>query len=146
MQISITRRNAGLSESLKSYVEGRLDNLTRRHKIIDATVILDRQSQQYLVEMQLRVAHHALFSRNKSTNMRASIDACVGKLDKQLSKLKAKVGRKALRPSEAFLIERVTPGAPREERIEPIPFEVGPVLTFEQGDLVFEQPQQKTGT
>jgi len=51
MQVTITRRNTGLSESLKNYLEGKLSVLTKRYgKIIDANVVMDNEGKEHSVE------------------------------------------------------------------------------------------------
>lgn len=144
MQITITRRDAGLSQSLKDYIESKLKGLTRHYQnIIDVTVIIDKQGQDHIVEMQLRVARHNLFSKSLSSNMRASIDSSVVKLDKQLIKLKGKVRRKVLTPQEAILSGKVI----QRESVpaETVAEDEQPVLTFDKEDSA-EEFEERTGT
>ncbi|HUU28601.1 MAG TPA: ribosome-associated translation inhibitor RaiA [archaeon] len=143
MQVTITRKNAGLSESLKSYIEKKLWALTKRYqKIIDARVVMDLQGKDHLVEINVRVARHTLFSKKKSTNLRAAIDACVNKLDKQLIKHKGKVRRKSLTPEEAVLSGKVIQvEIPETESVQ----SEKPELTIEGEDLS-EEYEEKTGT
>src|SRR3989304_1964980 len=104
MQITITRKNANVSESLKDYVESKLSVLIKHYgKIIDAHVVMDNEGNNQVVEITLRVSGHSIFSKYESTNLRAAFDTCVTKIDKQLKKLKGKIQRKALTSEEAAL-------------------------------------------
>jgi putative sigma-54 modulation protein len=144
MQINITRKNAGLSDSLKAYIEDRLSLLTKHYgKIIDSQVLMDLQGKEHLVEINLRVSGHTLFAKDSSQNMRAALDACVSKLDKQLRKRKGKIRRKTLTPEEAVLSGKVVIGgiAEQEEGEE----STGPVLTLHPDEADLE-PEQRTGT
>ncbi len=143
MQVTITRKNAGLSESLKIYLEGKLSGLTKRYgKIIDAHVVMDNEGKEHSVEITLHVSRRTFFSKNKSTNLRLAIDSSVEKLHKQLIKSKEKIRRKGLTPEEAILSGKVIVTETTEE--EMVESEV-PMLTFEQEEIT-EEPEERTGT
>lgn len=143
MQVTITRKNAGLSESLKIYLEGKLSGLTKRYgKIIDAHVVMDNEGKEHSVEITLHVFRRTFFSKNKSTNLRVAIDSSVEKLHKQLIKSKEKIRRKGLTPEEAILSGKVIVTETTEE--EMVESEV-PMLTFEQEEIT-EEPEERTGT
>jgi ribosomal subunit interface protein len=143
MQVTITRKNAGLSESLKSYLEEKLSVLTKHYgKIIDANVVMDNEGKEYSVEITLRVSRRTFFSKDKSINLRAAIDSSVEKLYKQLIKSKEKTRRKGLTPEEAVLRGKViVPETAEEEMVE----SDIPLLTFEQEEDT-EKPEERTGT
>ena len=143
MQVTITRRNAGLSESLKSYVEEKLSVLTKHYsKIIDVNLVMDNEGKEYSAEITLRVSRRTLFSKDKSTNLRAAIDSSVDKMDKQLIKAKGKIRRKGLTPEEAVLRGKII--AAETAREEPVEND-GPVLIFEQEENT-EESEERTGT
>jgi len=143
MQVTITRKNAGLSESLKSYLEEKLSVLTKHYgKIIDANVVMDNEGKKHSVEMALRVSRRTFFSKDKSLNLRAAIDSCVEKLDKQLTKSKGKTRRKGLTPEEAVLSGKVVVSETTEEGL--VESDI-PVLTIEQEENTVE-PEERTGT
>ncbi|OGF96712.1 MAG: ribosomal subunit interface protein [Candidatus Glassbacteria bacterium RIFCSPLOWO2_12_FULL_58_11] len=145
MQITITRKNANVSESLKEYVESKLSILIKHYgKIIDAHVVMDNEGNNQVVEITLRVSGHSIFSKHESTNLRAAFDTCVIKIDKQLRKLKGKIQRKALTSEEAALSGKLITPRPVDEveeqgSVEPLE----PVLTFDQDE---DEPEEKTGT
>ncbi|MFH1068518.1 MAG: ribosome-associated translation inhibitor RaiA [Candidatus Glassbacteria bacterium] len=143
MQINITRKDAGLSDSLKAYIEDKVGQLARHYgKIIDSQVLIDLQGKEHLVEINLRVSGHTLFAKDSGSNLRASLDSCVGKLEKQLHKLKGKIRRKALTPEEAVLSGKVNIGGMDEQEGEEL---TGPVLTLRPEETEME-PEQRTGT
>lgn len=115
MRITITGKHRNLSESLKSYIEDKVSELTRHYEqIIDAHVILDMEKKIHVVEIILHVARQNFHTKTSSSNLRVAIDACAEKLVKQLVKRKSKVRRKALKPEEAVLSGKVFPSATRE--------------------------------
>ena len=143
MQIHIARKNAGLSDSLKAYIEEKLGVLTKHFgRIIDSQVLIDKQGKDHLVEINLRVSGHTLFAKDSNVNLRVALDSCVGKIDKQLRKLKGKIRRKALTPEEAILSGKVIVGGMSESEGEQAS-EL--VLTLKPEETEFE-PEERTGT
>ena len=141
MRVTITRRNAGLTESLKEYVEEKLSVLTKRYgKIIDANIVMDNEGKEHGVEITLRVSRRTFFSKDKSTNLRAAIDSCMDKLHKQLIKSKEKSRRKGFTHEEAVLRGKVIVTETTEE--ETADSDV-PVLTFDQEEST-EENEEKT--
>ena len=128
MQITITGKHRPLSDSLKQYIEEKVGELTHYYeRIIDANVVVEKESKNHVVAINLRVAGQSFNSENKSTNLRIAIDASVDKLEKQLVKYKQKWQRKGPRLQE----ER----SPAVETVESEPVErEGAILTFEEED------------
>jgi putative sigma-54 modulation protein len=136
MKIMITRRNGNLSESLKDYIEKKVSELSRHYQnIIDAHVILDSDGRDNTVEIVMRISRHTLRSKVSSSNLRAAIDGCVEKLDKQLIKVKDKVRRKIHSPEEEVLAGNVSPAEEPEAETE---IQDEPLLSFDKDNLVFE--------
>jgi len=133
MQITVTGKHRPLSDSLKQYIEGKVGELTHYYeKIINANVVLEKESKNHVVSINLRVAGQSFNSENRSTNLRAAIDASVDKLEKQLVKYKQqKWQRKGPRQQEERL--------PAVETVEPEPVEgEGAIITFEEEDQAEE--------
>lgn len=148
MQINITRKNAGISDSLRTYVESKLEGLEKRYdKVIDAQVMMDDVQRENFVEISLHISGVTLFAKDESTNLRAAFDSCIDKLDKQLIKKKERMRRKSLTQEEAILSGKVIVDEEPETGTEPeAPVEIGrPVITFAQDDDL-EQPEERTGT
>ena len=90
--------------------------------------------------IHLRVAGQTLIAENKSTNLRAAIDAGIDKLEKQLVKYKQKWQRKGTKQQE----DRTGSIEYPDEIAEPEPAEEqGAILTFEEEDQA--DLTQKTG-
>ncbi len=142
MQINITRKSAGLSDSLRSYVESKLEGLGNRYdKVIDARVLMHEHGRDNCVEINLHVSGANMFAKDQSTNLRAAFDSCVDKLDKQLSKKKEKMRRKALTQQEALLSGKVF--AESDHEPENREGQDQPVLLFDPDE---DEPEQRTGT
>lgn len=143
MKVMITRKNGELSDSLKDYIEKKVSE-TGRHfpNIIDAHVIIDTIGRQHSVEGTMRVARKVLVSRLLSSNLRAAIDGCVDKLDKQLFKVKGKYRRRGRK-------EELQPGPSRwmsEEASELDNEEDNlTLLTIDRGEIVLET-EERNGT
>ncbi len=144
MQINITRKSAGLSDSLRTYIESKLGGLDNRFdKVIDAKVLMNEHGRENSVEINLHVTGANVFAKDQSTNLRAAFDSCIDKLDKQLSKKKEKMRRKSLTQQEAILSGKVFVESDRENDIQG---SLGqPVLLFDP-DEEEEEPEQLTGT
>ncbi len=142
MQITITGKQRTLSDSLKQYIEGKVTELTNFYeRIIDAKVVLTRENKNQVVVIHLRVAGQTLITENKSTNLRAAIDAGIDKLEKQLVKYKQKWQRKGVKQQEnlSLDVERsvdIEEPEPAEEQ--------GAILTFEEEDEA--DLSQRTGS
>ncbi|MCE5272462.1 ribosome-associated translation inhibitor RaiA [bacterium] len=145
MKVLITRKNGALSGSLKDYIETTVSELDRHFSnIIDSHVIIDAEGKANSVEITLRVAGRTLVSSVNSANLRAAIDGCVDKLDKQLDKVKGRYRKKG-RKSEDNLVG-VEAEALEEDMLEFENTEEGPtLLTIEREELLFEV-EERTGT
>lgn len=95
MQTRITARHYPLNDGLKEFAQERIGNLVKFFdNIIDAHMILDQERHNVVAELSLKVYGAQLASKAKSTDMRASIDQAVDKMEKQLKKYKTKLKQK----------------------------------------------------
>ena len=145
MQINITRKNAGLSDSLRTYVESKLAELENRYdKIIDARVMMHENGRDNVVEINLHSVGRTFFAKDQSSNLRAAFDSCIDKLDRQLEKKKDKLRRKSLTQEESILAGKmIVESEPEEELVGEIE---QPLLTFDAEEDEFEEPEERTGT
>ncbi len=144
MQINITRKSAGLSDSLRTYVESKLEGLEGRfNNVVDANVLISEHGKDNCVEVNLRVTGVNVFAKDSNTNLRAAFDSCVDKLEKQLSKRKDKMRRKTLTTQEALLSGKVFVESNPEPESKDSPDQ--PVLLFESEEET-DGPEQRTGT
>ncbi|MEA2062114.1 MAG: ribosome-associated translation inhibitor RaiA [Gemmatimonadota bacterium] len=128
MHITISGKHRNLSDSLKTYIEERVSELSHLYgRAIKARVVVDMESKNHVVAMNLRVpGSNTLNSEDKSTNLRSAIDSSVDKLAKQLVKHKEKTQRKSVRTHGPRTGEPVGPAVESG-----LPAEHGAILTFE---------------
>ena len=95
MQTRITARHYQLNNGIKEFAEERISTLLKFFEnIIDAHIILDQIRHNQIAELTVKVYGTKLMSKGKSTDMRASIDQAVEKMEKQLKKYKTKLKQK----------------------------------------------------
>ncbi len=92
MNVKITGRHMEMSDALKSYIENALNKLTHYFdKIITADVILDVEKHRHICEININANGMRIHSKEISTDMYASVDAVIEKLDRQIRKFKDKI-------------------------------------------------------
>jgi ribosomal subunit interface protein len=146
MQINITRKNAGLSDSLRTYVESKLEELESRYdKVIDAQVVMTEHGRENVVEISLHAAGRSFFAKDTSTNLRAAFDSCIDKLDRQLEKKKEKLRRKALTQQESIMAGKSI--VTSDEDVELAGDLENPLLTFDTSEEdEYDEYEERTGT
>jgi ribosome hibernation promoting factor len=94
MQISLTFKKIDPSDSLKNYVQEKIDRLD---KILDnpaeAHVVLSVEKIRHIVEISLNCDGLKIHGKEASENMYASIDTLADKLKLQIKKNKGKLRR-----------------------------------------------------
>jgi putative sigma-54 modulation protein len=97
MQVTIKSRNLEVTESLRSYIEGKLDRLDRYLPNIDeARVELAVQhaksaEDRQIAQLTLRGTNGVILrAEERSADMRASIDAALDKMSRQIKRYKGK--------------------------------------------------------
>lgn len=113
-----------MSPAVKSYAEEKLHKLEKySRKIIEAHVMFSLERYRNIAEIVLRVNGGDITGRAESTDMYASIDTVVDKLERMLNKRKDKVTRRRQRESiRASALEVQEPAAP----VGPEPVKVVP--------------------
>jgi putative sigma-54 modulation protein len=91
MQLKVTGHHVEITESMRAYVEKRLDRL-RRHfdQVIDITVVMSVEKLQHKAEATVHVSGNNIHAEAIDTDMYAAIDALVDKLDRSVLKHKEK--------------------------------------------------------
>jgi putative sigma-54 modulation protein len=90
--IQITGRHIEVTDSMKDYAMEKLSKIERfMNRIIDVAVIVDIQKLDHRVEMILKAGNLKLTSSASSTDMYASIDKAVNKLEHQILRYKSKM-------------------------------------------------------
>jgi len=90
MQIHTTCRQTRMTPALKRVLEERLAKLERFTAVREAHVVLIAEKYRQIAEIVLKTKGKEFVCREESRDMAASIEAAVGRLERQLKKLKEK--------------------------------------------------------
>jgi putative sigma-54 modulation protein len=91
-RLEIIGRNVLVTEAMKNYVRDKLAKIGRFHThIMDMHVTLDIQRIEHVVVILLTFEHFTIKVHASSTDMYASIDKAIDRLQKQLSRWKGKM-------------------------------------------------------
>ncbi|MFT7242961.1 MAG: putative sigma-54 modulation protein [Candidatus Azotimanducaceae bacterium] len=92
MQINVSGHHVDVTDSLRSYVETKLDKLERHYdRITNMQVILSVEKQRQKAESTIRISGSELFAESESDDLYTAIDMLADKLDRQLIKQKEKM-------------------------------------------------------
>jgi putative sigma-54 modulation protein len=91
MQLKVTGHHVEITDSMRGYVEKRLDRV-RRHfdQVIDIHVVMSVEKLQHKAEATAHVSGNNLHAEAIDTDMYAAIDALADKLDRSVLKHKEK--------------------------------------------------------
>jgi len=90
--IQVTGRHVQVTEPMKAYAVDKLSKLERiGNRIIDIHVTMDIQKLTHKVDIVMKYGHTLITSHASSTDMYATIDIAVDKLQKQLRRYKTKL-------------------------------------------------------
>ena len=92
MIVTISSRHMDVTEAMKTFAEQKANKLSKYYDLIqEIEVIFDAGKQQTKVEMIVNAEHKNMFIANHSQgDAYACIDACVDKLERQLTEHKKK--------------------------------------------------------
>lgn len=92
MQINVSGHHIEVTDSLRQYVETKLERLERHYdQITNVHVILRVEKQGQKAEATVRIQGGDIFAEAESDDLYAAIDMLVDKLDRQLIKQKEKM-------------------------------------------------------
>ena len=92
MQINLTGHHIEITDSLRNYVNEKMEKLERHFdKVSDTHVILTVEKLVQKAEATVHMSGNDIFAEAHGDDMYASIDALVGKLDRQVKKHKEKI-------------------------------------------------------
>src|SRR5688572_20972227 len=97
MRIHVTSRHARLTPAVRRYLDERLSRIERFAPAGEAHVILDVQKSRHVTEIVVRLKGRELVAREESHEAMASIDAAIGRLERQLKRTKEKQKTKVLK-------------------------------------------------
>jgi len=113
MRMHVTGRHIEVTEALHEALQkklGKLDKFFQQDGPVEANVTLAVQRGMHIVEVTLFVGGMILRSEDHTTDMYASIDSVVDKLERQIHKYKTRVNRKMREQGNAplFVTEEET--------------------------------------
>ena len=89
MQLSLTGHHIEITDALKSYVENKLERLSRHFdQVITVHVILSVAKLRQTAEATIHVNGASLFADAVDEDLYAAIDGLIDKLDRQVKKHK----------------------------------------------------------
>ena len=92
MQIDITGHHVDVTPALRAYVTEKMQKIIRHSdQVISINVILNVEKLQQLAEATINVGGRKLFANVSATDMYASIDGLVDKLDRQVRRYKDRI-------------------------------------------------------
>ena len=92
MQIDITGHHVDVTPALRAYVTEKMQKIIRHSdQIISIRVILNVEKLQQLAEATINVGGRMVFANVSATDMYASIDGMVDKLDRQVRRRKDRI-------------------------------------------------------
>lgn len=93
MLVTISSRHMDVTEALKTFAEQKANKLTKYYdRIQEIEVIFDAGKDKTSVEMIVNAEHRNMFlAHHNEGDAYACIDACVDKLERQLSDHKKKI-------------------------------------------------------
>jgi len=100
MQTNITFRNLDATEAIKSYARDKVD---RVHKYLDGAseahvVLAVDRGYQHQADITIHAGHFFLRGREVSTDLYASIDLAMDKIERQLKRYKEKIKHRRAHP------------------------------------------------
>ena len=100
MNVKISGRHMELTDALRTYTETALKKIeTHFDRVIEADVVLDIQKHRQIAEVNLVANGVRIHGKEASSDMYASVDAVITKLEKQIKKHKARI--KSFQPRPA---------------------------------------------
>jgi putative sigma-54 modulation protein len=92
MQINISGHHLEITDSIKDYVNSKLERLSHHHdRITNTHVILSVDKLEQKAEATMHVSGKDLFADATDADLYAAIDSLADKLDRQLIKHKEKM-------------------------------------------------------
>lgn len=94
MRVTMTGRHMEMTDALKAYVENRLKKV-REHfnDVIDVDVVLSVEKHRHIAEINLHANGIRIHGKESSSDMYASVDAVLEKLERQVRKFRDRINR-----------------------------------------------------
>jgi len=92
MQLNVSGHHVEVTDSLRGYVESKIERLERHFDIVsDVHCILSVEKLRHKAEAKVMVNGGAIFAETTDEDMYAAIDGLVDKLDRRVRKHKEKM-------------------------------------------------------
>ena len=92
MQLNLTGHHIEITDSLRNYVEEKMDRIERHFdKVTNTHVILTVENVRHKAEATINMRGNNIFAESTEDNMYAAIDGLADKLDRQVKKHKEKI-------------------------------------------------------
>ena len=92
MNIAITTRGYKAPESLKNYVNDKVNRLSRFSDIImNGEAIISYEKMDQIVDFKIKLRHKMIHISEKSEDVFKSVDLAMDKLERQVAKAKEKM-------------------------------------------------------
>jgi putative sigma-54 modulation protein len=94
MQINLTGHHVDVTDSLRDYVNGKFEKLERHFDHINNVhVVLTVEKLNQIAESTVHLSGSEVHAKAENSDMYASIDALIDKLDRQILKYKGKINK-----------------------------------------------------
>lgn len=118
-KIHVTGRDVLVTDAMKDYAIEKLSKIERfTSRIIDVHVTMDIQKLDHRVDIVIKVDHVKIKSSATSTDMYASLDRAVEKIEKQLRRYKTRIREHTAKPINIVDLKVNVYKRPEEEEIE----------------------------
>ena len=92
MQLNLTGHHVEITDSLRNYVEEKLERVERHFdKVTNTHVILSVENVRHKAEATVHMSGNNIFAESTEDDMYKAIDSLVDKLDRQVKKHKEKI-------------------------------------------------------
>jgi len=117
-KIHVTGRDVLVTDAMKSYAIEKIAKIERfSTRIIDVQVTMDIQKLEHRVDIVLKVDHIKIKSQAASTDMYASIDKAVEKIERQLRRYKKRIREHTSKPLNVIDLKVNVLKRPEEEEV-----------------------------
>lgn len=124
-KIHVTGRDVLVTEPMKNYAIEKISKIERfSSRIIDVQVTMDIQKLDHRVDIVLKVDHVKIKSQAASTDMYASIDRAVEKIERQLRRYKQKIQEHTAKALNVVDLKVNVLKRPEEEELMDINLEI----------------------
>ncbi len=124
-EIHVTGRDVLVTDAMKDYAIEKVSKIERfSSRIIDVNVTMDIQKLEHRVDITIKVDHIKIKGQAASTDMYASIDRAVEKIEKQLRRYKSRIKDHTARPVNIVDLKVNVFKKPEEEELVDINLDI----------------------